>query len=160
MSKGIRSLALATFIEMAAKRVAGEFGATEHTLSEGNVKFRRAVCDHLVDTFGISLKSAGSAYNAAFQACKVTHPELVVNLGRAADKIGGRKRKNADPVVAEAGNVTIVNEDLVTVVKQKDGSVFAENLTRADADALIALHAKQRNKPNLMLQVTETEATA
>ena len=159
MSKGIRAAALTTFIALSAQRLAGEFGETTETLSPGNVKFRRAVCDKLVADFKITLVSAGSAYNAAFQHCKKHNPELTVNLGRAADKIGGRKRKNADPVVAEAGNLSVVNEDLVTLVKVKDGSVFAEGLTRAAADEMIALHAKQRNKPNLMEQVAEVEAT-
>jgi len=145
MSKGIRVAVKAKFIELAAKRVAGEFGATENTLSEGNVKFRRAVCDFAVEQFGISLKSAGSAYNAAFQACKVEQPELTVNLGRAADKIGGRKRKVTDPVDANVGTVNVVNEvDLFTVVRAKDQEVIAEGLTRELAEELIAKNAKAR----------------
>lgn len=158
MSKGIRAAALTTFIAMSAQRIAGEFGETTNTLSIGNVKFRRAVCDKLVADFGITLPNAGSAYNSAFQHCKKHNPELVVNLGRAADKIGGRKRKNADPVAENAGNVSVV-EETYTVLKQKDGSVFAEGLTLEAANDMIALHAKQRNKPNLVLQEAEVEAT-
>ena len=160
MSKGIRASVQANFIAMSTARLNGEFGEITNTLSPGNVKFRRAVCDAAVKDFGISLPSAGSAYNAAFQFCKVNHPELVVGLGRAQDKIGGRKRKNADPLAAEAGNVTPVEEVLVTLVKVKDGSVFATDLTVEEANSLIAEHAAKRNKPKLQIQEVSTEVTA
>jgi len=106
MSKGIRQAALATFIELAPQRVNGSLGSIEHTVSPGNVAFRKMVCNKIEAQFNTSHKSACSAYNWAKVECTKLHPELVVSLGRAEDKKGGRKPKaKADPVTENAAPV-------------------------------------------------------
>ena len=89
MDKGIRPAANAKFLELL------------HTRAEvGNTAFRKNVMFYVMEEFGITLASAATHYNHAFQAVKLATPELVEGLGRADDKKGGRKPKAV--VVAEA----------------------------------------------------------
>ena len=129
MSKGIRQAALSTFIELAPQRVSGALGSIEHTVSPGNVAFRKMVCNKLEAQFNTSHKSACSAYNWAKIECTKLHPELVVNLGRAEDKKGGRKPKvKADPV---AENAAPVVETTVVEVVQEVQEVQAAPVAKA-----------------------------
>lgn len=92
MAQGICVAAKAQFIALAAQRLAGEFGdISSGTLSKGNIAFRKAVNLYLTDTFKISHASACTAYNWAKEQVTKEQPELVVGLGRAEDKKGGRK---------------------------------------------------------------------
>ena len=105
MAKGIRPAVNAKFVELSPKRLAGEFGAIDTPLAEGNTKFRANVIQFAIDTFTISLASAATAYNKAKQVATEAHPELVVGLGRPEDKKGGRKpgSTNAAPVTVPEG---------------------------------------------------------
>ena len=89
MDKGIRPACNAKFLELLPTRA-----------TIGNTAFRKNVMFHVIEEFGITLASAATHYNHAFQECKKANPELVEGLGRADDKKGGRKPKAK--VVAEA----------------------------------------------------------
>jgi hypothetical protein len=92
MDKGIRPYVNAKFIELNAQRKAG-------TLT--NTQFRKNVMCDAMEAFGITLASAATHYNHAFQAVKAATPTEVEGLGRPDDKKGGRKRKEvAAPTVA------------------------------------------------------------
>lgn len=109
MSKGIRPAVEAKFVELAPKRIAGEFGKTDTCTSPGNTEFRRSVMQFAMSTFGIGVPSAATAYNTALKAVRVKHPELCVNLGRSEDKKGGRKPGTSNNAPAEtpaAGETT------------------------------------------------------
>jgi hypothetical protein len=85
MAKGIRAFAIAKFAELLHLRV-----------EVGDSAFRKAVWSAVQAQFGVSVASACSHYNYAFQLCKKEHPELVVGLGRPPEKNnGGRKKKVA-----------------------------------------------------------------
>ena len=88
MDKGIRPAVNRKFAELLTTRAA-----------VGNTAFRKNVMFYAMEEFGITLASAATHYNHAFQECKKVTPELVEGLGRADDKKGGRKPK---VVVAEA----------------------------------------------------------
>ena len=89
MDKGIRPACNAKFAELLPTRA-----------EVGNTAFRKNVMFYVMEEFGITLASAATHYNHAFQAVKTANPELVAGLGRADDKKGGRKPKAV--VVAEA----------------------------------------------------------
>ena len=89
MDKGIRPACNAKFAELLPTRA-----------EVGNTAFRKNVMFYVMEEFGITLASAATHYNHAFQAVKAANPELVAGLGRADDKKGGRKPKAV--VVAEA----------------------------------------------------------
>ncbi len=89
MDKGIRPACNAKFAELLPTRA-----------EVGNTAFRKNVMFYVMEEFGITLASAATHYNHAFQAVKAANPELVAGLGRADDKKGGRKPKAT--VVAEA----------------------------------------------------------
>lgn len=93
MDKGIRPFVNAKFGELNAQRKAG-------TLT--NTAFRKHVMCAAMEAFGITLASAATHYNHAFQAMKKATPAEVEGLGRPDDKKGGRKRKEvaAAPAVA------------------------------------------------------------
>ena len=89
MSKGIRAFANAKFMELLPLRV-----------EVGDRAFRKAVWTAVQAQFGVSVASACSHYNYAFQLCKKEHPELVVGLGRPPEKNnGGRKKRAAGPLL-------------------------------------------------------------
>lgn len=144
MAKGIRSAVNNHFIAMSAKRLAGEFGDTSGTLAQGNVAFRAEVVGFAIDTFGIKLTSASTAYNHAFKHASKYHPELVAGLGRAADKKGGRKAgvKNTDSTVAEETAEVVVEVKTYTVSRKKDGVVQGTGLTLEEAEAMVAKAVK------------------
>jgi len=113
MSKqdAIRTAAYHKFVELAPKRLAGEFGAIDKYLAKGNTGFRiKGVCQYLCDTFGLTMPQTSPHYNFALQVCRGTlksatlpaRPELCVGLGRPLDKLGGRKPNNAKVAPAEA----------------------------------------------------------
>ena len=89
MDKGIRPACNRKFAELLPTRAA-----------VGNTAFRKNVMFYVMEEFGITLASAATHYNHAFQECRKATPELVEGLGRADDKKGGRKPKAK--VVAEA----------------------------------------------------------
>ena len=89
MSKGIRAFANAKFMELLPQRA-----------ELGDRAFRKAVWTAVQAQFGVSVASACSHYNYAFQLCKKEHPELVVGLGRPPEKNnGGRKKRAAGPLL-------------------------------------------------------------
>lgn len=140
MAKGIRSAVNEHFIAMSKKRIAGEFGDTQGTLSAGNIAFRAEVIGFAIDAFGIKTTSASTAYNHAFKNASTHCPELVAGLGRAADKKGGRKPgvKNTDPTAAEETVAEAVVEiKTYTVSRKKDGTVVGTDLTLEEAEALV-----------------------
>ena len=89
MDKGIRPACNRKFAGLLPTRAA-----------VGNTAFRKNVMFYVMEEFGITLASAATHYNHAFQECRKATPELVEGLGRADDKKGGRKPKAV--VVAEA----------------------------------------------------------
>jgi hypothetical protein len=154
MDKGIRPACNAKFAELLPTRA-----------EVGNTAFRKNVMFYVMEEFGITLASAATHYNHAFQAVKAANPELVAGLGRADDKKGGRKPKAT--VVAEAVAVllgtpegaapeaaTLLSEGVkentstltvtvnpaatFTVRKKSDGTVVAEGLSQEAADTLVA----------------------
>lgn len=140
MSKGIRAAVNHKFIEMAKLRIAGEFGSiTEGTLSKGNRAFRVAVIEFAMDEFGISLASASTAYNYSFKFVSREIPELVVGLGRAEDKKGGRKPKQAQ---VEA--VVEVKPKVYNVVRVKDGAIVSSGVSEEVANGLVEKATKQK----------------
>lgn len=97
MDKGIRAAARILFVELNEKRRRGEFGITK----KADTLFRRAVCDKLCEDFGITMPSAGGAYQEAFRFVRNLNSELVDGLGRPPEKNnGGRKKKSTQ--VAQA----------------------------------------------------------
>jgi hypothetical protein len=96
MDKGIRPACNAKFLELLPTR--------ENT-TKGNTVFRKSVMASIMEDFGITLASAATHYNHAFQAVKTATPALVEGLGRADDKKGGRKPK---AVAADAPAVSDV----------------------------------------------------
>ena len=82
MSKGIRAFANAKFMELLPLRE-----------EQGDRAFRKAVWTAVQEQFGVSVASACSHYNYAFQLCKKEHPELVVGLGRPPEKNNGGRKK-------------------------------------------------------------------
>ena len=82
MSKGIRAFANEKFMELLPQRA-----------ELGDRAFRKAVWTAVQAQFGVSVASACSHYNYAFQLCKKEHPELVVGLGRPPEKNNGGRKK-------------------------------------------------------------------
>jgi len=134
LDKGIRPEARRKFIELSPQRA-----------ELGNKAFRKAVIDHLIAEFGITLASAATHYNDAFKHVKAIDPALVDGLGRPEDKKGGRKKK----VAVEAAPVEAVPQvQTFTVKKKSDGTVVAEGLSFEDAAALVD-KAKRAKKASL-----------
>lgn len=142
--KGIRVNVNNKFVELLPQRA-----------ELGNTRFRAEVIGYAMTEFEISLASAATHYNHAFiEARKLPElAELLVGLGRAEDKKGGRKPK----VVAVAA-VAVSDENdagetapaqtVFTVCKKADGTVVAEGLSFEDATALVA-RAKAAKKATL-----------
>lgn len=142
MDKGIRPAARNKFVELNELR---RRNVEPFTGPKANTVFRRAVTDFLQTEFGITLASAATHYNEAFQHVKELNAELVSGLGRPDDKKGGRKPKPKE-VIPAAAPVAAVAEDLdpgepvqtvFTVKKKSDGSVVAEGLSFEDAKGLV-----------------------
>ena len=143
MDKGIRPEARNKFAELNEQRRRGLMS---------NKDFRKAVMDHLIEQFGITLASAATHYNEAFKFVKDLNSELVDGLGRAEDKKGGRKPKAVmeefvGPPAPEAAPVI----RYFTVTRAKDGSEVAKDLTEEQANAMIAKAVAQK-KAKLALQ--------
>lgn len=97
MDKGIRAAARNLFVEMNEQRRRGEFGLTK----KADTVFRLGLCAKLAEDFGISMASAGAAYQEAFRFVRNLNSELVDGLGRPPEKNnGGRKKKSTQ--VAQA----------------------------------------------------------
>lgn len=143
MSKGIRQAVNAKFMELAAKRIAGEFGDISTPLSTGNTEFRRAVMQYAQDKFQISIPSAATAYNHARIKCSESNPELVAGLGRPEDKKGGRKK--GVPATEHAAEAAVNVEVLYNVFKVKNNEIVKEGLTEQQAVEYIA----ENGHPNL-----------
>jgi hypothetical protein len=85
----------------------------------GNTEFRRGVMQYAMAEFEISLAAASTHYNDAFKKVKASNPELVLDLGRAEDKKGGRKPKaKVDASVSD--NSAVQNEDGVHHITSED----------------------------------------
>ena len=179
MTKGIRSSSDALF--------ASNVGMIANP-EQGPTKFRRKVMDELMALHGISVSSAATHYNHSFKKVKAATPELVIGLGRAEDKKGGRKPKAVAAAVAvvagaDAGAATEVAAGAVpgaetpaveqaaaepapviplfNVVKVKDGALVLGGVTQEVADALVAKAAANPKKAKLsILPVAVPEAAA
>ncbi len=130
MTKGIREFAKDVFNAGLANRA-----------EVGNTAFRADVMNQLIVAYGINIGSAATHYNHAKKEAEKNTPELVVGLGRAPDKLGGRK-----PI------------HTVDVVKAKTGEVVASGLSKAAANLLIS-KAEAAKKPKLMIKAVEVAAT-
>lgn len=134
MDKGIRINANHKFMEMLPQRA-----------ELGNTPFRKAVIGYVMQEFGATLASASTAYNKAFiEARKAAETNvevaaLLVGLGRAEDKKGGRKAKVKVEATAVATETVVeVPEQTEFTVKLKlDGSVVASGLTYEQAVAMV-----------------------
>ena len=136
MDKGIRVNARNKFIEMMPQRAA-----------MGNTPFRKGIIAYLMEEFKITLSSAATHYNDAFKEARKV-PELaaqLLDLGRPADKKGGRKPKAK---VEEVAGTTVPEQTEFTVKKKSDGSIVAEKLSFEAAQELIA-KAKSAKKAAL-----------
>ena len=154
MSKGIRSAVNAKFVELLPQRA-------ELT----NKGFRQTIIAFAVQEFAISVASAATHYNHAFQVAKTTNPAAVEGLGRAPEKNnGGRKKgsKNAvtDPLAAEAAVADAAapaetpaqpTVELWNVAKKSTGEIVATGLTEEAATAMVEA-AKRGKKAALILQ--------
>ena len=119
MDKGIRPYVNAKFVELNAQRKAG-------TLT--NTAFRKAVMAAAMEDFGITLASAATHYNHAFQAVKAAAPAEVEGLGRPDDKKGGRKRKEvaAPTVIPTPVNALLQNFIAAGAIKAPAAAAEAE----------------------------------
>ena len=97
----------------------------------------------VMEQFGITLASAATHYNHAFKTVKELNAELVDGLGRAEDKKGGRKPKQATAVEAVAEYVEPVQTEF-NVCKKSDGTVVATGLSFEAAQELINKAAAQK----------------
>ena len=162
--KGIRAAVDAKFVALLPQRA-----------ELGNKNFRQTIIAFAVQEFAISVASAATHYNHAFQVARTTHPADVEGLGRAPEKNnGGRKKgsKNstaaveptATEVVAavfnESARVEFNDEapaapaeptvELWNVVRKSNGEVVATGLTEEAATAMVEA-AKRQKKAALIL---------
>lgn len=126
--KGIRVNVNHRFVELLTQRA-----------EMGNTRFRAEVIGYAMEEFAITLASAATHYNHAFKEAKKLPElaELLVGLGRAEDKKGGRKPK-AKVVATTEAEVAEVQQTEFTVKRKNDGAVIAEALSFEGATALIA----------------------
>ena len=123
----------------ANRRFLADLPARENS-TKGNTAFRKGVIAHIMEAFGVSLASAATHYNHAFQEARkaaLTDATLATSLeglGRPEDKKGGRKAK---PEAAVEGAVAEEQQTVFTVCKKSDGSVVAENLSFEAAQELV-----------------------
>lgn len=134
MQKGIRQFCNVVFCDMLPTRV---------NTREGNMAFRKAVRNAVIAQFGCSEAAASTHYNYSFQAVKKGRPDAVVGLGRPAADVVDAPVQVA-PLQLAAPVLALPAPALCKVVKAKDGSLVAENLTLADAEALVARAAAQK----------------
>ena len=136
--KGIRVNVNHKFVELLVQRA---------TL--GNTRFRAEVIAYGMEEFGITLASSVTHYNHAFKEAKKLPElaELLVGLGRAEDKKGGRKPKVkavAAPMLllgytpATVQDVVETQQSEFTVRIKRTGAVVAEALSFEAAKALVA----------------------
>ena len=161
--KGIRQNVNRKFVELLKERA-----------QLGNRAFRRDVMWFAVDELGCTIAAAATHYNHAFKEVKKVNPELVLGLGRPEGKNNGGRKKKVEVHSAPVDDVDAVEECLaalagecaahtevgagsvadevetVTVLKKADGSVVAANVTREEADAMIA-KAKAAKKATLVI---------
>lgn len=109
MIKGVKEFTRAKFMQM-----------LPHRAEIGNTAFRKAVYLAVMDEFGVSNASACTQYNNVFKEIRREHPEMVVGLGRAPDKKGGRR-----PSVT------------VDVIERDTGLLVAASVSRNQARELI-----------------------
>ena len=129
----VRQAVKAQFITLAAARLAGEFGEINgKTICAGNKAFRKTITAYAEAEFGVSHASACTAYNFALQYCKTNHPELVVGLGRADDKKGGRPKKVV--AVVEATEPTAGGE-VVSTEQPEQSTEMPTEVVATDAPA-------------------------
>jgi hypothetical protein len=159
MDKGIRSGVLVKFNGMLPQLVA-----------LGGKAFRREILDWTTEQYGCTVAAASTHYNhAKLEAAKVV-PQLLVGLGRAADKNnGGRKKGSAarpavtdllgnmlrarpavetpaveTPAAAVEEFVEAPVQTLYSVCKKSDGTVVASDLTLEVARGLVERAAAQK----------------
>ena len=134
--KGIRVNVNHKFVELLPMRA-----------THGDTRFRADVIGYAMGEFGITLASAATHYNhAKIEAAKNADlATLMLGLGRAADKKGGRKPKVKVTVAAPVlllgytpAVVAEVQQTEFTVKRKHDGIVVAEGLRFDDATALVA----------------------
>jgi hypothetical protein len=131
--KGIRVNVNHKFVELLSTRA-----------TSGNTRFRAEVIGYAMEEFGITLASAATHYNHAFKEAKKLPElaELLVGLGRAEDKKGGRKPKAKVTVVVD--DVAEVQQTEFSVFVKSTGALVAEKLSFDDATALVAKAASQK----------------
>lgn len=127
MTKGIRATCNAKFMQLLPQREA-----------MGNAAFRKAVMSYIAEEFSIPWSSAATHYNHSFQKCREVSPELVVGLGRAEDKKGGRKPK------AVAREFVEVVQTEFTVKRCSNGATLAEGLSFEDARRMVQKAVAQK----------------
>lgn len=129
MDKGIRSFARTLFVEQNEQRRKG----LAFTGDKGNTAFRKHVMGTLMEQFGITLASAATHYNDAFQLVKAATPELVSGLGRPEGKNnGGRKKKAPEAVLvdpAETAKLLLETNDAGATVSELTGCELLQMAT-------------------------------
>lgn len=139
MTKGIRAFALESF-EKTLKKI--------DTL--GPTAFRRTVMDSIMKKFESTIASAATHYNYAFQHWKVTDPKAVEGLGRNPVSANSKGKGTARVIKGD-----IKGKNAVTVVKVRSGDVFAQNVSRAKANSLVA-SSGGRGRPRLVIKSEES----
>jgi hypothetical protein len=143
----VRQAVKAQFLQLAQARLNGELGEVNgKTICAGNKLFRKLVTAYAEENFGVTHASACTAYNYALQYCKTNHPELVVGLGRADDKKGGRKAKVIEATITDAAND--VAETVSTEAVEQPIEVPIEVQTTAEPEATeqVAVKASKKSK--------------
>lgn len=137
MDKGIRPFVNAKFIELNTARKAG-------TLT--NTQFRKHVMCAAMEAFGITLASAATHYNHAFQAMKKATPAEVEGLGRPDDKKGGRKRKE---VAAAPATPSVIPTPATALLQNFLNAIPAPTPTApaAEGETAQAVEEQQEEQP-------------
>ena len=116
MAKGIRQFCNERFAEILPKFQLGEWTGTQ---------FRAAVLNAVDTEFKIGLAAASTHYNHSLKKMKDQVPYLVDGLGRPEGVGGGRKVKHG-----------------YRVVDNLDGTVLAENISKAQAEKMLRESSK------------------
>ena len=100
MDKGIRLQVWRLFEQHTPARLAAVAAANGDVkaIAEANRKFRAEVTLTLCEQFNISITASAAHYNYAKHRAEKEHADWCVSLGRAEDKKGGRKKKEATSV--------------------------------------------------------------
>lgn len=132
MTKGIREYTNARFAKYLPKFHAGELDGTA---------FRKKVMEGTVNKFGITPASAATHYNHSLKMQRLADPKSVEGLGRPDDKKGGRPVLNP-----------------VTVINVRSGKVVAENVSKGQAQIIIAKAGTLKNGENRLMIRSEEVA--